>query len=110
MGIKAIEKMYEWGVYIWQKPDGHLFHDGNGNFLSIQAYKGDLEAVAKLAKAAAYYGQPEGKAWWHAGGRQVSDTQYSEQISRLKEGLIPSMDDLGAVYDAQQGIKEHGSD
>lgn len=102
--------MYEWGVYIWQKPDGHLFHDGDGNFLSIQAYKDDIGAIAKLRGAAAYYGQAEGQPWWHAGGRQVSDDEYSEQLDRLKDGLIPSMNDLGAVYDAQQGLKEFGDE
>jgi hypothetical protein len=28
----------------------------------------------------------------------------------MKEGLIPNMNDLGAVHAAQQTIKEHGSD
>lgn len=106
--ITPIDKMWEWGVYIWQLPDGHLFHDGNGSFLSIQAYKGDLQAIAKLRKAAEQNGQPEGRPWFHAGGRQVSDMEYSEQVGRLKEGYIPSMNDLGAVHDAQQGLKEHG--
>jgi hypothetical protein len=36
--------------------------------------------------------------------------EYSEQIARMKEGLIPNMNDLGAVHAAQQTIKEHGSD
>lgn len=102
--------MWEWGVYIWQLPDGHLFHDGNGNFCSIQAYKGDLDAIKKLADFARANGQPEGRPWWHAGGRHVSEEEYSEQVDRLKQGLIPSLNDLGAVHDAQQGLKEHGSE
>ena len=108
MGIKVIDKGYTWGVYIWQLPSGHLLHDGEGSFLSIQAYKDDFAAIKQLGEAAAHYGYPEGKAWWHPGGRQVTDSQYTEQLNRLVEGYIPSTDDLGAMYDAKQGEKENG--
>ena len=108
--ITPIENLFDWGVYIWQLPDGHLFHDGDGNFLSIQAYKYDSEAIAKLRAAAAANGQPDGRPWWHSGARQVSEMEYSEQLGRLKEGYIPSMNDLGAVMDAKKGMVEHGDD
>lgn len=104
------EAYYEWGLYFWQLPDGHLFHDGSGNFLTVQAeHKADLNAVKKITDAAKYYGK-EGKPWFKAGARQVSDAEYSEQLDRLKEGEIPSLNDLGAVYDAQRGLKEHGGE
>ena len=55
------EAYYEWGLYFWQLPDGHLFHDGSGNFLTVQAeHKADLNAVKKITDAAKYYGK-EGK-------------------------------------------------
>jgi len=108
--VKLIDNVYEWGVYLWQLPNGHLFHDGSGSFLSIQAYKDDLEAIGKLRKAAAYHGQPDGKPWWQSGGRQVSESEYSEQVDRLKEGYIPSMNDLGAVLDAKRGLEANGSE
>lgn len=108
--ITPIDKIYDWGLYIWQLPDGHLFRNEDNDLLSIQAYKGDLAAISELRKAAAYYGQPEGKPWFYSGGRQVSDSEYSEQVDRMSQGLIPSMNDLGAVYDAQQSIKEFGNE
>ena len=111
MGIKEIEKIYKWGLYFWQLPDGHLFHDGAGSFLSVHAnFEGDMEAIKQISDAARYYGQPDGKPWFKAGARQVSEAEYSEQVQRLAEWYIPSENDLGAIYDAQQGMKEHGGD
>ena len=102
-------KMYDWGLYFWRLPDGHLFKDQDGNLLNIPSMRGDLSKIAELRKAAAYYGQPEGEAWFYAGIKRATDEQYEEQKQRLKEGLIPNLDDLGAVHAAQQGIKKYGN-
>lgn len=102
-------KMYDWGLYFWRLPDGHLFKDQDGNLLNIPSMRGDLSKIAELRKAAAYYGQPDGEAWFYAGIKRATDEQYEEQKQRLKEGLIPNLDDLGAVHAAQQGIKRHGN-
>lgn len=108
--IKVIEKGYDWGLYLWEKPNGKVFGDGHGNLLNIPSRKGDLEKIMELRKAAAYWGQPEGKPIFHPGVSRVSEEEYSEQIDRMKNGLIPSMNDLGAVAAAQKTIREHGSD
>ena len=106
----VIPKMYEWGLFFWQLPDGHLFHDGNGNMLNIEANsRYDLDAMKKLRDAATYYGQPDGKPWFKPGVRRATEEQYSEQQDRLKNGQI-LLNDLGAVYDAQQGLKKWGDD
>lgn len=103
-------KMYDWGLYFWRLPSGHLFKDNEGNMLNIPSMRGDLSKIAELRKAAAYYGQPEGEAWFYAGIRRATDEEYSEQQQRLKEGLLPNLNDLGAVHAAQQGILKHGND
>lgn len=105
-----IPKMYDWGLYFWRLPNGHLFKDEDGNLLNIPSMRGDLSKMAELRKAAAYYGQPEGEAWFYAGIKRATDEEYSEQKQRLKEGLLPNLNDLGAVHAAQQGIKQHGND
>ncbi len=106
----VIPKMYDWGLYLWRKKDGHLFHDGQGNLLNIQAQRGDLSKMAELRKVAAHYGEPDGEPWFVAGLHRATDEEHSEQLDRMKQGLIPNLNDLGAVYDAQQGIKAHGDD
>lgn len=105
-----IPKMYNWGLYFWRLPSGHLFKDEDGNLLNIPSMRGDLSKMAELRKAAAHYGQPEGEAWFYAGIKRATDEEYSEQKQRLKEGLLPNLNDLGAVHAAQQGIKQHGND
>lgn len=105
-----IPKGYDWGLYFWRLPNGHLFHDGEGNLLNIPSMKNDLSKIAELRKAAAHYGQPDGQPWFYPGIKRASDEEYSEQVQRLKEGYIPTLDDLGAVHAAQQGIKMHGND
>lgn len=106
----VIPKMYDWGIYFWQLPDGHLFKDTDGNMLNIPATRGDIAKMFELKQAAAYYGQPEGKPYFVPGVRRATDEEHSEQVDRMKQGLLPNLNDLGAVYDAQQGLKAHGED
>jgi hypothetical protein len=108
--VQVIPKMYDWGVYYWKLPNGKKFSDGNGNFLTISAKRGDLTKMQELRDAAAYYGQPEGTAEFEAGAIKISDEEHSEQVDRLKQGLIPSMNDLGAIYAAQQTQKLYGDE
>lgn len=108
--VTEVPKMYEWGLFFWRLPDGHLFNDGQGNLLNIQASsKFDLAAMQELKKAAAHYGQPDGKPWFQPGIRRATDEEYSEQVDRLKEGLIPSLNDLGALAAAQEAMKKYGT-
>jgi hypothetical protein len=105
-----IPKGYDWGLYFWRLPDGHLFHDGQGNLLNIPAMKHDLSKIAELRKAAAHYGQPDGEPWFYAGIKRATDEEFNEQQERLKAGLLPNLDDLGAVHAAQQTISQHGDE
>jgi|32_taG_2_1085360.scaffolds.fasta_scaffold00965_11 hypothetical protein len=99
---------FAWGLYFWRLPDGHLFHDGEGNLLNIPSVEGDIGQMAKIREAAAAHGQPEGEAWFYAGVNRVSDEEYSEQIDRLNQGLIPSLNDIGAVAAAKNTLAVHG--
>lgn len=99
---------YEWGLYFWRLPDGHLFKDEEGRMLNIPSIKGDLGQMAKLRQAAAHYGQPDGEPWFYAGVNRTTDEQYEEQIERLNSGLIPSLNDLGAVQAAKNTAELYG--
>ena len=105
-----IPKNYEWGLYFWRLPGGHLFHDGDGNLLNIPAMKHDLAKIAELRKAAAHYGQPEGEPWFYPGIRRATDEEYSEQKDRMLQGLIPSKNDLGAIIAAKQTLDAYGDE
>lgn len=107
--IKAIDKMYDWGIYVWKKQNGKWFTDGQGNILNIPSMKGDISKIAELKKAAAYYGEPEGEAIFFPGLNRVTDEEYAEQKQRMLEGLIPNLNDMGSVYDAKQTIKKYGA-
>lgn len=99
---------YEWGLYFWQLPDGHLFKDDEGRLLNIPSIKGDLTQMAKLMKAAAHYGQPEGRPWFYAGAGRATDEEYQEQLDRLDAGLIPNLNDIGAVAAAKKSLELYG--
>lgn len=101
---------FAWGLYFWQLPDGHLFRNEDGDLLNIPSIEGDIGQMAKLRQAAAHYGQPDGKPWFYAGIKRVTDEEYSEQRSRLEEGLIPSMDDIGAIAAAKKSLELYGGD
>jgi hypothetical protein len=107
---RIVPKMYDWGIYVWKRSNGKWFTDGQGNILNIPSMRGDIEKLAELRKAAAYHGEPDGEPVFFAGLNRVTDEEYSEQLNRMKEGLIPNMNDLGAVHAAQQTVKAHGDE
>lgn len=108
---KIIEKHYDWGLYVYKKSDGRWFTDGNGSVLNIESMKGDIAQIAKLRDAAKYYGdEGDGDCIFVPGLTRISEEEYSEQKERLAEGLIPSMNDLGAWKAAQDTYKKYGSD
>jgi hypothetical protein len=108
---QVIDKYYDWGLYVYKKADGKWFTDGTGSVLNVPARKGDIEKIAELKKVAIHYGdEGNGEAVFVPGLTRVSEAEYSEQKQRLREGLIPSMNDLGAWHAAQQTVKKYGSD
>ncbi len=108
---KIIEKHYDWGLYVYKKANGKWFTDGNGSVLNIESMKGDILQISKLKDAAKYYGdEGDGTCVFVPGLTRISEEEYSEQKQRLAEGLIPSMNDLGAVQAAKDTIAKYGSD
>ena len=108
---QVIEKKYNWGLYVYKKSNGKWFTDGDGNVLNIESMRGDLEKMSKLKTAAKHYGDDgEGEAVFVPGLTRVTDEEYSEQLDRMKQGLIPSMNDLGAWMAAKQTHDKYGSD
>lgn len=107
---KIIEKNYDWGLYIYKKSNGKWFTDGHGNILNIPSMRNDITKIAELKQAAKYYGdEGDGECIFVAGLSRVSDEVYEEQKQRMREGLIPNLNDLGSVYDAQQTVKKYGA-
>jgi len=108
---KIIEKHYDWGLYVYKKASGKWFTDGNGSVLNIESMKGDIMQISKLKDAAKYYGdEGDGTCVFVPGLTRISEEEYSEQKQRMEEGLIPSMNDLGAVQAAKDTIAKYGSD
>lgn len=108
--VTLVDKAYDWGVYVWKKADGKWFTDGEGNILNIPSRKHDQNQIKKLRDAASSYGQGDGKEYFFAGLSRVTDEEYSEQVDRMKEGLIPNMNDLGAVHAAKQTLELYGDE
>lgn len=108
---QVIDKHYDWGLYVYKKSNGKWFTDGNGNVLNIPSMKNDLGQITKLKNAAKYYGdEGDGEVVFVPGLTRISEDEHSEQMDRLKEGLIPSMNDLGAWHAAQSTLDTYGRD
>ena len=108
---KVIEKSYDWGLYVYKKSDGKWFTDGEGSVLNIPSNKGDITKIAELKKAAIYYGDDGlGEAVFVPGLTRISEEEHTEQMDRFKNGMLPSMNDLGAIHAAQQTLKTYGRD
>jgi hypothetical protein len=109
--IQVVEEPFSnAGIYVWQKASGKFFTDNDGNALSIESMKDDPAKIKELTEAAAYWGEPEGKAVFFPNVRKISDEEYSEQKDRMAQGLIPSENDLGAMIAAKKTLEMYGSD
>jgi hypothetical protein len=108
--ITIMDKQYDWGIYVWKRENGKWFTDGEGNILNIPAHRGDEIQLHKLRQAAAYHGEPNGAPVFFPGMGRVSDEEYSEQLDRMKNGLIPNLNDLGAVKAAQDTLRLYGDE
>jgi hypothetical protein len=104
------EKFSNFGTYVWHKPNGKAFTDGQGNALSIESMRDDSSRIEELKNAARYWGQPEGKAVFYPNMRKISQEEHSEQVDRMSQGLLPSMNDLGALIAAKKTLKAYGDE
>lgn len=109
--LQVIEEQFSlFGTYVWMKPNGKPFMDSDKNVLSIEGMKDDKAKIKELADAAKYWGQPEGRAVFYPNMKKISDEEHSEQVDRMKQGLIPSMNDLGAIIAAKKTLELYGDD
>jgi len=108
---RVIEKDYDWGLYIYKKANGRYFSDGHGSVLNIPSMRGDISKISELKQAAIHYGDPgDGTVEFIAGSSRVSEEEYSEQVDRMKSGLLPNLNDLGAVQAAKDTIALYGDE
>jgi hypothetical protein len=108
--IQVIEKHYDWGLYVWIRENGKPFLDDEGNILNIPSKKNDPAQIAKLKDAATYWGEPNGKPIFYPGLGRITDEEHSEQVDRMKQGLIPNLNDLGAVQAAKDTFALYGDE
>lgn len=104
--ISVVEESEE-GVYVWRMPDGRWAGDDKGRFMNIFAKKGDLNAIKRFHEVAKSFGIEEGRPVFLSGKRPVTDEEYSEQIQRMKFGLVPDPLDMGAMRD-ELNFKKNG--
>lgn len=108
--ITILDKQYDWGIYFWKKANGKPFTDGHGSVLNIPSHRGDQIQIAKLVREATALGQGDGSYEFMPGVSRVSDEEYSEQVDRMKQGLIPNLNDLGAVAAAKKTFEMYGDE
>ena len=99
----------DWGVYVWRnKSDGRIFRDDDNNVLNIPSRRMDIAKMKIISDAAAYYGEPEGEAVFIPGAQRATDSEYTNQIERMKSGELPTMNDFNAVRDAKIAGRQRG--
>jgi hypothetical protein len=105
MKVSVVEESI-YGLYIWLTAEGAVVTDDEGNYLNIEAMKGDERKIKLLEEAAKSMGVPEGgKATFMSGYRRVSDEEYEYQMQRLEWGLIPDELDIAAFKEEEQQLK-----
>lgn len=84
---------------MWQMPNGAYLSDSERNFLNIPAEYGDKGKIDRLEEVARSYGITEGKAIFFPGHHRVSEEEFEHQRERMRSGLVPDTEDVGAILD-----------
>ena len=92
------------GIYVWQLPDGEFVAQGL-DVLSIEANRGDIQAMAAIQKAAKYYGYSEGTPVFVEGRRKITDDEFDMQLQRMRAGLTPDPQDVGNYQDEMRRLR-----
>ncbi len=108
--ITVLDKQYDWGIYFWKKANGKPFTDGNGSVLNIPSHRGDALQIRKLTQEATALGQGDGSYEFMPGVARITEDEYAEQKERMSQGLIPNLNDLGAVMAAKQTLAMYGDE
>lgn len=107
MNVVPVEEV-NYGVYVWQMPDGSLVCDEDGRYLSVPATKGSINRINSLKTVAKSYGITEGQPFWMSGHRQITDDEYEYQVQRRELGLVPDELDLPAIVEDLKQKKAMG--
>lgn len=83
---RVVPKNLPWGVYVWRCEDGKVLANNNGDVLSMNGFKGDLEAMRKMRDAATALGYGGGKVAFLPGSRQISQSEYEDQMEAMLDG------------------------
>jgi len=92
---QVIKKNLPWGVYVWRCADGRVLSNNRGDVLSMDGFKGDLEALRKMRDAATALGHGDGKPAFLPGSRQISESEWEDQMDAMIAG-----DDIPGDIDA----------
>lgn len=98
MSIKRVSET-NLGVYVWALPNGEYLMDEEFNVLSIQAMRGDLQAITKIGQVARNMGY-EGSAEFVEGARKINQEEWEYQRDRFLSGLTPDPYDIGNYKDS----------
>lgn len=94
----------EWGVCLWQLPDGTYIQDNDGNYLVAGPCKvRNPKAEANMRAAARSLGVTAGRPFWLPGFRKISDMEWEDQMERLIEGKVPDLADLYRQVTGENG-------
>jgi hypothetical protein len=105
--VTEIEPDVNWGLYMWKLPNGRLLQDGNGNYLNIPSWRGDIIKIAAVRNAAKDFGKPEGDIYFKPGVGRATDSERQEQEERMIAGEVLD-NDFGAIADALRGARSRG--
>lgn len=98
----------EYGLYIWVTDKGERVADSENRTMNIPSRKNDFHKMSLLAQAARAHGVEGGKPVFLSARRQVTDSEWEDQMARLKAGLIADPYDYNAIKGELRSARKYG--
>lgn len=91
---KTVHADTSFGVCVWQMPDGSYVKNEEGDYFCIQGSVGNLNLEKRMRDAVKHLGISTGKPAWFPGFRQITKSEWEDQMERFMDGKVPDAVDL----------------
>jgi hypothetical protein len=92
---KTVHADVSFGVCVWKMADGSFLKNEEGDYYCLQGQVGNFNIENRMRESVkTNFGITTGSPAWFPGFRQITKSEWEDQMERLMDGKVPDAVDL----------------